>query len=194
MSLIQVHRNLNYESLYCNMHSLHWRHNRRDGVLNHQPHHCLPNLLFRHRRKTSKIRVTSLCARTSPVTGEFPAQRASNAENVSIWWRHHVLAPIGPQHTQESNTWCALCCCSSLSFWLILPIFFNIQPALGSPCGAALTNIRKCNHQELIITIQHNKAPHAECTFMEYIVSRFMLTEMRLSVLEASAFSLTCNF
>ena len=24
------------------------------------------------------------------VTGEFPAQRASNAENVSIWWRHHV--------------------------------------------------------------------------------------------------------
>ena len=27
----------------------------------------------------------------SPVTGEFPAQRASNAENVSIWWRHHVF-------------------------------------------------------------------------------------------------------
>ena len=24
-------------------------------------------------------------------TDEFPAQRASNAENVSIWWRHHVL-------------------------------------------------------------------------------------------------------
>ena len=23
--------------------------------------------------------------------GEFPAQGASNAENVSIWWRHHVL-------------------------------------------------------------------------------------------------------
>ena len=22
------------------------------------------------------------------VTGEFPAQMASNAENVSIWWRH----------------------------------------------------------------------------------------------------------
>ena len=25
----------------------------------------------------------------SPVSGEFPAQRARNAENVSIWWRHH---------------------------------------------------------------------------------------------------------
>ena len=22
-------------------------------------------------------------------TGEFPAQRASYAENISIWWRHH---------------------------------------------------------------------------------------------------------
>ena len=25
----------------------------------------------------------------SPVTGEFPAQMASNAENVPIWWLHH---------------------------------------------------------------------------------------------------------
>ena len=30
------------------------------------------------------------CEGNSPVTGEFPAQRASNAENVSIWWRHHA--------------------------------------------------------------------------------------------------------
>ena len=34
-------------------------------------------------------RVTGLCAGNSPVTGEFPAQMASNAENVPIWWRHH---------------------------------------------------------------------------------------------------------
>ena len=26
------------------------------------------------------------------MTGEFPAQNDSNAENVSIWWRHHVFA------------------------------------------------------------------------------------------------------
>ena len=42
-------------------------------------------------RKTSKLRVTGLCAGNSPETGEFPAQRASNAENVSIWWRHHAF-------------------------------------------------------------------------------------------------------
>ena len=32
-------------------------------------------------KKTSKLRVTGLCEGNSPVTGEFPAQRASNAEN-----------------------------------------------------------------------------------------------------------------
>ena len=45
-------------------------------------------------KKTSKLRVTGLCVWNSPVTGEFPAQMASNAENVSIWWRHHVLNPF----------------------------------------------------------------------------------------------------
>ena len=31
------------------------------------------------------------CKGNSPVTTEFPTQRASNEENVSIWWHHHVL-------------------------------------------------------------------------------------------------------
>ena len=58
----------------------------RDDVSNHQPHDCLLNRLFRHRsQKTLKIRVIGLCEGNSPATGEFPAQRASNAENVSIW-------------------------------------------------------------------------------------------------------------
>ena len=60
------------------------------SVSNHQPHDCLPKRLFRRRsKKTSKLRVTGLCEGNSPVTGEFPAQRASNAANVTIWWRHH---------------------------------------------------------------------------------------------------------
>ena len=72
--------------------SLPWRHNRRDGVSNHQPYDCLLNRSFRRKsKKTSKLRVTDLCAGNLPVTGEFPAKMASNAENVSIWWRHHVL-------------------------------------------------------------------------------------------------------
>ena len=73
--------------------SLLWRHNGREGVSNHQPHECLLNRSFMRRsKKTSKLRVTGLCAGNSPETGEFPAQMASNAENVSIWWRHHANA------------------------------------------------------------------------------------------------------
>ena len=69
-----------------------WRHNGRGSVSNHQPHDCLLNRLFRRgSKKTSKLRVTGLCAGNSPGTGEFPAQMASNAENISIWWRHHEM-------------------------------------------------------------------------------------------------------
>ena len=75
--------------------SLRWCHNGRDSVSNHQPHDCLLNRLFiRRSKKTSKLRVTGLCVGNSPWTGEFPAQMASNAENVSIWWRHHVLTGV----------------------------------------------------------------------------------------------------
>ena len=69
--------------------SLRWRHNGCDSVSNHQSHDCLLNRLFRRRsKKTSKLRVTGLCVGKSPGTDEFPPQMASNAENVSIWWRH----------------------------------------------------------------------------------------------------------
>ena len=64
------------------------RHNGHNGVSNHQPCDCLLNHLFRRRwKKSSKLRATGLCEGNSPVIGEFPTQRASNAENVSIWWR-----------------------------------------------------------------------------------------------------------
>ena len=71
------------------------RHNGHDGVQNHQPHHCLLNRLFERRsKKTSKLRVTGLCEGISPGTGEFPTQMASNAENVSIWWRDHMVVNL----------------------------------------------------------------------------------------------------
>ena len=72
--------------------TLQWRHNERDGVSDHQTHDSLLNRLFRRRsKKTSKLRVTDLCVRNSRVTGEFPTQRASTAENFSIWCRHYDL-------------------------------------------------------------------------------------------------------
>ena len=89
--------------------TLQWRHNERDGVSNHQPHDCLLNRLLRRRpKKTPKFRVTGLCEGNSPVTGEFPAQRASNAENVSIWWRHHAVMLHGLLKKDSLICWCYL--------------------------------------------------------------------------------------
>ena len=49
------------------MSPLRWGHNDHDNVSNHQPHGCLLNRLFRRTsKKTSKLRVTGLCAGNSP--------------------------------------------------------------------------------------------------------------------------------
>ena len=76
--------------------ALQWRHNEGDGVSNHRRLDGLPSRLFRRRwKKTSKLRVTGLCEGNSLVTSEFPSQKSSNAENCSIWWRHHELYNSG---------------------------------------------------------------------------------------------------
>ena len=131
--------------------SLQWRHNGRDCVSSHQPHHCLHSRLFRHRRKkTSKLRVTGLCAGNSLGTGEFPAQMASNAEKVSIWWRHHVQGESDKwkqygHHAKPKGVWanssipllvqimaCRLFLTKSLSEQI--PGFLLIKP-LGTHCS-----------------------------------------------------------
>ena len=64
-----------------------WRNNELDGVSNHQPRDCLLNCLFRRRLKKNH-QSWPLCGEFTR-TGEFPALRDNNAENVSIWWRLH---------------------------------------------------------------------------------------------------------
>ena len=87
LSIVFVGKSLESLQSRC---TLQWRHNEHDGVSNHLRLNALLNRLFRRRsKKTSKLRATGLCEGNSPVTGEFSSHRASNAENVSIWWRHH---------------------------------------------------------------------------------------------------------
>ena len=68
-------------------------------------------------RKKSKPRVTGLCAVNSPGIGEFPAQMASNAENVSIWLRHHEIHQSSiakiwlEDHSSETSFKSASCQC-----------------------------------------------------------------------------------
>ena len=54
--------------------TLQWRHNGRDGVSNHQPHHCLLNRLFKAQiKETSKLRDNGHCVGKWPITRKmFP--------------------------------------------------------------------------------------------------------------------------
>ena len=108
---------------WCRL-SLQWRHNEHDSFSNHQPRDCLLNRLFKRISKnTSKLSVTGLCEGNSPVTGEFPAQRATNTENVSIWWRHHVICALC-----RWVRWSAmlLLCAQIISRWHIMQWCRNI--------------------------------------------------------------------
>ena len=98
--------------------SLQWRHTDSDGVSNHRRLDCLRYRLFRRRsKKTSKLHVTGLCEGNSPVTGEFPAQRVSNAEKCfhlvtsscgkGSWWIFviylYILSRVPPVSTMWIN-------------------------------------------------------------------------------------------
>ena len=60
-------------------------------------------------------------------TGEFPAKRASNAENVSIWWRHHA---------KELCTWFVFhCTVEWLGLVMMTSTNGNIFHVTGHLCG-----------------------------------------------------------
>ena len=117
--------------------SLQWCYNEHDGVSNHQPHGCLLKRLFRRRsKKTPKLRVTGHCAGNSPVTGEFPAQRASSVKNVSLWWRHHFVVDIysivpdrAPWKRTDLYRWFSPCISNKIQDYV-----FDIQTPFSKQC------------------------------------------------------------
>ena len=73
-------------------------------------------------KKTSKLRITGICEGNPPVTGGFPSQRASNAENVSIWWRHHGVGwvnrvPQTVERAHDSHHFVIWCFVPPVVFW-----------------------------------------------------------------------------
>ena len=88
-------------------------------------------------QRKHQTRVTGLCEGNSPVTGEFPAQRASNPENVFISLRHHDFSDayqifpteiivLGAVRTlqyipRNMHTVFALLCFVVVIHWLIFP-------------------------------------------------------------------------
>ena len=57
----------------------------------------------------SKLRVFGFCVGNSPLTGEFPAQKASNAENISILLRHHESSHRRGSSYCETALWTLSC-------------------------------------------------------------------------------------
>ena len=73
---------------------LQWRHNGHDSISNHHPHDCLLNRLSRHRsKKTSKLRVTGLCAGPVNSLHKWPVARKCFHLMTSLCmsWCHHVF-------------------------------------------------------------------------------------------------------
>ena len=61
---------------FNNFVSLQWCHNERNGVWNHRRLDCLLNRLFRRKsKKSSKLRVTSLCEGNPPLPVDSPHKR-----------------------------------------------------------------------------------------------------------------------
>ena len=111
----------------------------RDGVSNHQPPDCLLNCLFSCRsKKTSKLRVSGLCAGNSPVNGEFPTQRARDAESVSISWRHYEKKNRSKYNRRSSRT-------------IYIHMSKNTRPRITRE----LLRHRVDNHGELELSISH---------------------------------------
>ena len=86
--------------------TLQWCHNDHHGVSNHlHSTVCLNVYLNYHQRQTKPV-LLALCEWNPPVTGGFPSQMASNAENVPMEWRHHDMN-VGACH----KIWADYICC-----------------------------------------------------------------------------------
>ena len=122
------------------------RHNEHEGISNHQPYDCMLSHLFRGRsKKTSKICITVLCAGNSPVTSEFPTQRASNAEIVSIWWCHHIVILYKSSHQWTRQIW---------GIWKLRPAYSPETPNLGQNWWCFVP----CDLEIWWMTLQNNRA------------------------------------
>ena len=110
---------------------------------------------WRRSKETSKLRVTGLCEGNSPLTDEFLAQMARNAENVSIWWRHHErLHAYNDEAMQDEVEWYSFVLMfstpdteSALQLHkIILVVVVNIPPHINNAehCRDPIVNINPC--------------------------------------------------
>ena len=112
-----------------------------------------------------KLRVNGLCVGNSTGTGEFPAQMAKNAKNISIWLRHHKCQ----RHNYEKYGHLHLNCpvaslTKEVNPWLAKGLLvFNRRLA-----NRGLTFLVKETRGMLILYPQQNKGQKHGPYFMKY--------------------------
>ena len=67
-------------------------------------------------RKYQSSALLVRCEGNRPITGGFPSQRSSNAENVSIWWRHNDYA----------NLHVILSPCQNMTIYMYIYVYIHI--------------------------------------------------------------------
>ena len=147
--------------------SLLWRHNECHGV---------PVCLFRRRLKlkTSKLRITGLCEGNLPVIGGFLSQRASNAENVPLWWRHHVGTDVRHWLLLSQNRLFP-CWVVHICFWHILlrryAIFiYNFQCALlDFLCFVLMKFSDKMSHHKIMKSTTSHYLKQCWCVVLTHM-------------------------
>ena len=126
---------------------------------------CLLMRLFRRRSmRTSKPHVTGLCERNPPVTDGFPSQRASNAENVSIW-RHHDMGEN--DHCQTTA--------KQLSINDVLNTCDVLRLVTSSVQEYYCHNVAIISNSKLLTHMQYSKYADVEFILLQQFVRTFIL-------------------
>ena len=155
--------------LDCTNSSLQWRHNGHDGVSNHQPYHCSTVYSDADQRKHKSsaplafVRGIHRCGEFTE-TGEFPAQMASNAENVSIWWRHHEWQTHRQLYRMTVNLFGEKYC-----IWIQQSYVSSEEDHIGSTCILFIENINVHDY----FTRQQEKfhVPNTKRNYMQRTIS-----------------------
>ena len=160
----------------------------------------IANHLFRRRsKKISKLRVTGLCAWNSPGSGEFPAQMASNAENVSIWWRHREWQnqPV-PNHNKAQPRRKTKTSYGNLCLGCRKRILRSTRSKTKS-IYRQVSNIRhtKSQHLEdsrtvLRLSLPNPLKPDVKSRMKIWVTDNLLLTKVRL-ILEVLLYIYICN-
>ena len=97
-------------------------------------------------------------------TGEFPAQMASNAENVSIWWRHHEWQTHRQLYRMTVNLFGEKYC-----IWIQQSYVSSEEDHIGSTCILFIENINVHDY----FTRQQEKfhVPNTKRNYMQRTIS-----------------------